>query len=69
MVIYSHGTFGRADNASHLTKFLARRGYVVIAPDYPLSSSNAYTHITFADISDVAEQTRILLLHTLDAEV
>jgi len=58
LVIYSHGTFGRADNATHLTTYLAKRGYIVLAPDYPLSSSNAYTKIRFADISDVAEQTR-----------
>lgn len=58
LVIYSHGTFGSADNAMHLVEHLVRHGYVVAAPDYPLSSSAAFTHIRFADISDVGQQTR-----------
>ena len=36
----------------------SRHGYIVAAPDYPLSSRAAYTHISFADPSDVTEQTR-----------
>jgi predicted dienelactone hydrolase len=60
LVIYSHGTFGSADNAMHLVEHLVRHGYVVAAPDYPLTSSAAFTHIRFADISDVAQQTRDL---------
>ncbi|MCB2079744.1 MAG: dienelactone hydrolase family protein [Novosphingobium sp.] len=58
LVIYSHGTFGRADNAMHIVEDLVRNGYVVAAPDYPLTSSAAYTRSHFADISDVIEQTR-----------
>ena len=58
LVIYSHGTFGSADNAMHLVEHLVRHGYIVAAPDYPLTSSAAYSHVRFADISDVAEQTR-----------
>ena len=58
LVIYSHGTFGSADNAMHLVEHLVRHGYIVAAPDYPLSSSAAFTHIKFADISDVGQQTR-----------
>lgn len=58
LVIYSHGTFGFAANAMHLVKALVDAGYVVAAPDYPLSSRNAYTGIQFADVSDVAEQVR-----------
>ena len=58
LVIYSHGTFGTADNAMHLVDHLVRHGYIVAAPDYPLSSRAAFTHIRMADPSDVAEQTR-----------
>ncbi len=58
LVIYSHGTFGSADNAMHLVEHLVRHGYIVAAPDYPLTSSAAYTHVRFADISDVGQQTR-----------
>jgi predicted dienelactone hydrolase len=58
LVIYSHGTFGSADNAMHLVEHLVRHGYIVAAPDYPLTSSAAFTHVRFADISDVGQQTR-----------
>lgn len=58
LVVYSHGTFGHADNAMHIVRALVRAGYVVAAPDYPLSSSKAFTKIRFADISDVSEQVR-----------
>ncbi len=58
LVIYSHGTFGSADNAMHLVEHLVRNGYIVAAPDYPLTSSAAFTKVRFADISDVAQQTR-----------
>jgi len=33
LIIYSHGTFGRADNATHLVMDLVRHGYVVAAPN------------------------------------
>ncbi|MAT93659.1 MAG: hypothetical protein CME59_13760 [Halioglobus sp.] len=39
LVIYSHGTGGTPDNASHIAKHLARHGYVVAAAAYPLTSS------------------------------
>jgi predicted dienelactone hydrolase len=58
LVIYSHGTFGNADNAMHLVEHLVAHGYMVAAPDYPLTSSAAYTKVRFADISDVVQQTR-----------
>lgn len=58
LVIYSHGTFGRADNATHLVADLVRHGYVVAAPNYPLTSSVSYTGVKQAQLSDVVEQTR-----------
>ena len=58
LVIYSHGTFGRADNATHLVEDLARQGYVVVAPNHPLTSSAAFTRVEAPDISDVVNQTR-----------
>ncbi len=57
LVIYSHGTFGSADNAMHLVRHLVRHGYIVAAPDYPLSSRAAFTRIKFADPGDVINQT------------
>jgi len=58
LIIYSHGTFGFADNAKHLVNALVKNGYIVVAPDYPLTSRNSHTHVAFADISDVREQVR-----------
>lgn len=60
LIIYSHGTFGHANNAMHLVKALVDAGYVVAAPEYPLTSRRAYTRITFADVSDLSEQVRDL---------
>lgn len=58
LVIYSHGTYSRPDSAMHLVHELVGRGYVVAAPNYPLTSSTAFTKVTRADITDVIEQTR-----------
>ena len=58
LVIYSHGTFGSADNAMHIVAHLVAHGYIVAAPDFPLSSRAAYTQIKFADPTDVFNQTR-----------
>lgn len=58
LVIYSHGTFGSPDNAMHLVQALVSRGYVVAAPNYPLTSHTAFTRIKGPDITDVIEQTR-----------
>jgi predicted dienelactone hydrolase len=58
LVIYSHGTFSRPDSAMHLVRELVSRGYVVAAPNYPLTSSTTFTKVRSADITDVKEQTR-----------
>lgn len=56
LIIYSHGTYGRPDNATHFCEFLASRGYVVAAPAFPLTSSVAHTGLAAADISDAGSQ-------------
>ena len=58
LIIYSHGTFGFAGNAMHLVRAIVAEGYVVAAPDYPLTSRKAHTKVRFADISDVSQQVR-----------
>ena len=58
LVIYCHGTAGAADNASYLAEALAAAGYLVVAPDFPLTSLAAFTRIAAADISDAGEQVR-----------
>ena len=58
LVIYSHGTYGRADNNMHMIEHLVHHGYIVAAPEFPLSSRAAFTQISMADPSDVANQTK-----------
>jgi predicted dienelactone hydrolase len=58
LIVYSHGTFGYATNAMHFVNALVEAGYVVAAANYPLTSRNAFTHITFADISDTSQQVK-----------
>ncbi len=58
LVIYSHGTFGQPDNATHLVFQLVRHGYVVAAPTYPMTSSAAFTRITAPVISDAYNQPK-----------
>jgi predicted dienelactone hydrolase len=58
LVIYSHGTWGYADNASYLCEALAHHGYVVAAPNYPLTSQTSSTKVQGPDISDVVNQIR-----------
>ena len=57
LLIYSHGTFAHADNIMHLVNDLVAHGYVVAAPDYPLTSRAAFTRIQGPDVSDVVNQT------------
>ncbi|MEO2169432.1 MAG: ABC transporter permease subunit, partial [bacterium] len=56
LLIYSHGTYGRPDNATHICEFLASRGYVVAAPAFPLTSSVSSTKLPAADVSDAGSQ-------------
>ena len=58
LVLYSHGAFSQADSAMHLVRALNAAGYIVAAPDYPLSSRAAHTKIKGGDTTDVVEQTR-----------
>lgn len=51
LVIYSHGTGGSPDNASHIAKHLARHGYVFAAAAYPLTSTVSFTNLTAAELS------------------
>lgn len=52
-ILYSHGFSGFRSAESHLTRHLASRGYVVAAPDFPLSNIGAPGGPT---INDVANQ-------------
>lgn len=56
LVVYSHGTYGRPDNAMHFIEHLVRNGYVVAAPAFPLTSSVAHTGLPAADVTDAGSQ-------------
>jgi predicted dienelactone hydrolase len=60
LILYAHGTMGHSDNATHIVQDLVRRGYVVAAPNFPLTSSASFTKITHPDLSDVVNQTKDL---------
>jgi predicted dienelactone hydrolase len=51
LVIYSHGTGGSPDNASHIAKHLARHGYVFAAAAYPLTSRVSFAKLPAAQLS------------------
>ena len=55
LVVFSHGVGGFARSYATTLRVLASAGYVVAAPDYPLSNGGAAGGAT---ITDVAEQTR-----------
>ena len=55
-VVYSHGTYGRPDNATHFIEHLVRNGYVMAAPAFPLTSSAAHTELSAADVTDAGSQ-------------
>ena len=56
LIVYSHGTYGRPDNATHFIEHLVRNGYVVAAPAFPLTSSVAHTQLPAADVTDAGSQ-------------
>ncbi|WP_039857784.1 chlorophyllase/cutinase-like alpha/beta fold protein, partial [Novosphingobium pentaromativorans] len=56
LVIYAHGTMGYPSNNMNTVNELVSNGYVVVAPTFPLSSRAAFTHIKFADVSDLRQQ-------------
>ena len=56
LIVYSHGTYGRPDNATHFIEHLVRNGYVVAAPAFPLTSSAAHTQLPAADVTDAGSQ-------------
>jgi dienelactone hydrolase len=52
LVVYSHGYFATRLGATYLAEFLASRGYVVAAPDHPLTRRRAASR----RVEDVVQQ-------------
>jgi len=56
LIVYSHGTYGRPDNATHFLFHLVRHGYIVAAPAFPLTSRVSHAKLPAADVSDAGSQ-------------
>ena len=56
LVVYGHGTLGYPENATHIVRHLVERGYVVVAPVFPLTSSVSFTGITRPGMFDTPNQ-------------
>lgn len=56
LIIYSHGTYGQPDNATHFLFDLVHHGYIVAAPAFPLTSRVSHTKLPAADVSDAGNQ-------------
>lgn len=56
LIIYSHGTYGQPDNATHFLYDLVRHGYIVAAPAFPLTSRVSHAKLPAADVSDAGSQ-------------
>lgn len=58
LLVYCHGTNGMAGESLYLVEALVAAGYMVAAPEFPLTSRNAHTRIAVADVTDAPEQVR-----------
>ncbi len=52
LVLYSHGYFGARSDGTYLAEWLARRGYVVAAPDHPLTRRWTARGKTIGDVAN-----------------
>jgi predicted dienelactone hydrolase len=58
LLVYCHGTNGMAGESLYLVEALTRAGYIVAAPEFPLTSREAHTGIAVADVTDAPGQVR-----------
>ncbi len=58
LLVYCHGTNGMAGESLYLVEALTGAGYMVAAPEFPLTSREAHTRIAAADVTDAPEQVR-----------
>jgi predicted dienelactone hydrolase len=58
LLVYCHGTNGMAGESLYLVQALHKAGYMVAAPEFPLTSRAAHTGIAAADVTDAPEQVR-----------
>ncbi len=66
LVVYSHGYLSSRDEAAPLARHLASHGYVVVAPDFPLSNGEAPGGPTLRDVASQPGDLRFLVDTLLD---
>lgn len=65
LIVRAHGYSGFRRDSTYITRQLASWGYVVVAPDFPLSTLNAPGGVTLADIGNQAGDVSFLIDHFL----
>ncbi len=58
LLVYCHGTNGMAGESLYLVDALTTAGFMVAAPEFPLTSREAHTRIAAADVTDAPGQVR-----------
>lgn len=61
LIIFAHGLSGSSGQSTSYTKHLASHGYVVAAPDFPLSSGGAPGGPTIADIGNQPKDVSFII--------
>jgi predicted dienelactone hydrolase len=69
LVLYSHGFKDNRTGESYFAEHLASYGYVVAAPDYPLSNGNAPGNPTIRDLPSQPLDARFVIDQLLDPSV
>jgi predicted dienelactone hydrolase len=65
LIVRAHGFSGFRRDSTYITRQLASWGYVVVAPDFPLSTLGAPGGVTLADIGNQAGDLSFLIDHFL----
>ena len=61
LIVRAHGFSGFRGDSQYLTPFLASHGYVVVAPDFPLSTLTAPGGPTLGDVGEQAKDLSFLI--------
>lgn len=67
LIVRAHGFSGFRRDSTYIVRHLASWGYVVVAPDFPLSNLSAPGGATLADIGNQAGDATFLIDHFLAA--
>ncbi len=65
LILRAHGYSGFRRDSTYITRQLASWGYVVVAPDFPLSNLNAPGGVTIADVGNQVGDLSFLIDHFL----